>query len=125
MFHGTDVLISAWKPYIICFYVRSIRSCIIISIRGFIINFFILWWYEKVICLLIFIAQNCKNVYCKHRKTSVFQDLIAIKFHFQMNYDIHGQVTGAVAPQSSFGEQYIGGANQWYINNLEDLIICQ
>ena len=34
-------------------------------------------------------------------------------------------ITGAAAPQSSFGGQYIGGANQWYINNLEDLIKCQ
>ena len=28
-------------------------------------------------------------------------------------------ITGAAAPQ------YTGGANQWYINNLEDLIKCQ
>ena len=34
-------------------------------------------------------------------------------------------ITGAAAPQASFGEQYIGGAKQWYINNLEDLIKCQ
>ena len=34
-------------------------------------------------------------------------------------------ITGAAAPQSSFGGQYTGGANQWYINNLEDLIKCQ
>ena len=34
-------------------------------------------------------------------------------------------ITGAAAPQSSFGAQYIGGAKQWYINNLEDLIKCQ
>ena len=33
-------------------------------------------------------------------------------------------ITGAAAPQLSFGGQYIGGANQWYINNLEDLIKC-
>ena len=33
--------------------------------------------------------------------------------------------TGNAAAQKSFGSQYIGGANQWYINNLEDLIRCQ
>ncbi len=33
-------------------------------------------------------------------------------------------ITGAAAPQTSFGAQYTGGANQWYINNLEDLIKC-
>lgn len=32
---------------------------------------------------------------------------------------------GNAAAQKSFGSQYIGGANQWYINNLEDLIRCQ
>ena len=63
LFHRTDVFISAWKLYIIGFYVRSIQPCIIISIRGFIIKFFILQWYKKDIRLLIFIAQNCKNVY--------------------------------------------------------------
>lgn len=34
-------------------------------------------------------------------------------------------LTGAAAPQTSFGNQYVGGAKQWYINNLEDLIKCQ
>ena len=34
-------------------------------------------------------------------------------------------ITGAVASQTSFGAQYIGGAIQWFINNLEDLIRCQ
>ena len=34
-------------------------------------------------------------------------------------------IIGAAAPQSSFGAQYIGGANQWYISNLEDLTKCQ
>lgn len=34
-------------------------------------------------------------------------------------------LTGAAAPQTGFGNQYIGGAKQWYINNLEDLIKCQ
>ena len=34
-------------------------------------------------------------------------------------------ITGNVAVQNSFGSQYIGGAKQWYINNLEDLIKCQ
>ena len=33
-------------------------------------------------------------------------------------------ITGKTAAQKSFGSQYIGGANQWYINNLEDLIKC-
>lgn len=33
-------------------------------------------------------------------------------------------ITGDAAPQTSFGDQYIGGAKQWYINNLEDLIKC-
>ena len=55
--------------------------------------FFKLCWCEKNIFLLIFIVQNCQNVYCKHRKTSVFQDLIAIKFHFKMDYDIQRQIT--------------------------------
>lgn len=31
-------------------------------------------------------------------------------------------ITGNAAAQESFGSQYIGGAKQWYINNLEDLI---
>lgn len=34
-------------------------------------------------------------------------------------------LTGTAAPQASFGSQYTGGANQWYINSLEDLIKCQ
>lgn len=34
-------------------------------------------------------------------------------------------ITGAAAPQTEFGAQYIGGAHQWYINNLEDMIKCQ
>lgn len=33
-------------------------------------------------------------------------------------------ITGDAAAQTGFGAQYIGGANQWYINNLEDLIKC-
>lgn len=33
-------------------------------------------------------------------------------------------ITGKVAAQEEFGSQYIGGAGQWYINNLEDLIRC-
>ena len=51
-----------------------------------------LWWYVKDIFLLIFISQNCKNIYWNLRKASVFQDLIAIKFHFKMDYDIHRQL---------------------------------
>ena len=31
-------------------------------------------------------------------------------------------ITGNAAAQGSFGNQYIGGAKQWYINSLEDLI---
>lgn len=31
-------------------------------------------------------------------------------------------ITGNAAAQGSFGSQYIGGAKQWYINSLEDLI---
>ncbi len=34
-------------------------------------------------------------------------------------------IEGNAAAQNSFGSQYIGGAKQWYINNLEDLIKCQ
>ena len=34
-------------------------------------------------------------------------------------------ITGKADAQKSFGSQYIGGANQWYINNLEDLIKCR
>ena len=34
-------------------------------------------------------------------------------------------ITGKAVAQKSFGSQYIGGANQWYINNLEDLIKCR
>ena len=34
-------------------------------------------------------------------------------------------LVGNVAAQSSYGIQYIGGAKQWYINSLEDLIKCQ
>ena len=33
-------------------------------------------------------------------------------------------ITGNAAAQSAFGSQYTGGARQWYINNLEDLIKC-
>lgn len=33
-------------------------------------------------------------------------------------------ITGDAAPQTDFGDQYIGGAKQWYINSLEDLIKC-
>ncbi len=33
-------------------------------------------------------------------------------------------ITGKVALQIDFGSQYVGGAAQWYINNLEDLIKC-
>ena len=93
LFHRTDVLISACKPYIIWFCVRSIQPCIIISIRGFMLIFFMLWWYKKDIRLLIFITQNCQNVYWNLRKTSVFQDLTAIKLYFKMDYDIHRQAT--------------------------------
>ena len=31
-------------------------------------------------------------------------------------------ITGNAAGQTSFGSQYVGGAKQWYINSLEDLI---
>lgn len=55
--------------------------------------FFILLWYKKDIRLFIFVAQNCKNIYWNLRKTSVFQDLMAIKFHFKMDYDIQIQIT--------------------------------
>lgn len=34
-------------------------------------------------------------------------------------------ITGNAAAQKNFGSQYIGGANQWYISNLEELIRCQ
>ena len=80
LFHRTDVLISAWKPYIIWFYVRSIQPCIIISIRDFILVFFKLCWYEKDIFLLIFIIQNCQNVHWNHRKTSVFKIYLQLSF---------------------------------------------
>lgn len=33
-------------------------------------------------------------------------------------------ITGGAAAQTGFGTQYVGGANQWYINSLEDLIKC-
>ena len=110
LFHRTDVFISAWKPYIIWFYGRSIRPCIIISIRGFILIFSMLWWYKKDICLLIFISQNCKNIYWNLRKTSVFQDLIAIQFHFKMDYDIQRQVTN-----NSLGSHEYRQLRQWWI----------
>ena len=93
MFHRTDVSIRVWKPYIIWVYVRSTDPAFIISVRGFILNFFILWWYKKGIRLLIFIAQNFQNVYWNLRKVSAFLDLIAIKFHFKMDYDIQIQIT--------------------------------
>ena len=76
----------------------------------FYVNFLHVWWHKKDIFLLIFIAQSCKNVYCKHRKTSVFQDLIAIKFHFQMNYDIHRQVTN-----NSLGSHEYRQLREWRI----------
>ena len=110
MFHRTDVLISVWKSYIVWFYVRSIPPCIIISIRDFILVFFKLCWYGKDIFLLIFIAQNCQNVHWTHRKTSVFQDLFAIKFHFKMNYDIHRQVTN-----NSLGSHEYRQLREWRI----------
>ncbi|MFZ2539575.1 MAG: hypothetical protein WAX04_11825 [Oscillospiraceae bacterium] len=31
-------------------------------------------------------------------------------------------ITGNAAAQTSFGSQYIGGAKQWYVNSLEDII---
>lgn len=31
-------------------------------------------------------------------------------------------ITGRASAQTSFGSQYVGGAKQWYINDLEDLI---
>ena len=31
-------------------------------------------------------------------------------------------ITGSAAAQLEYGSQYIGGANQWYVNCLEDLI---
>ena len=31
-------------------------------------------------------------------------------------------IAGRAAPQLEYGSQYVGGANQWYINSLEDLI---
>ncbi len=34
-------------------------------------------------------------------------------------------IAGRVAEQTAFGSQYIGGAEQWYINDLGDLIKCQ
>ena len=34
-------------------------------------------------------------------------------------------IIGRVAAQIAFGSQYIGGAEQWYINDLGDLIKCQ
>ncbi|RKI76304.1 hypothetical protein D7V90_21250 [bacterium 1xD42-87] len=33
-------------------------------------------------------------------------------------------ITGRVAAQNVFGSHYIGGAAQWYINDLGDLIKC-
>ena len=110
LFHRTDVFISAWKLYIIGFYVRSIQPCIIISIRGFMLIFFVLWWYDKDIRLLIFIAQNYQNVYWNLRKASVFQDLIAIKFHFKMDYDIYRQATN-----NSLGSHEYRQLRQWWI----------
>ena len=32
-------------------------------------------------------------------------------------------IKGSAAPQLQMGNEYIGGANQWYINNLDDLLI--
>lgn len=34
-------------------------------------------------------------------------------------------ITGNADAQRNLGSQYVGGAKQWYINNLEDLIKCQ
>lgn len=34
-------------------------------------------------------------------------------------------ITGRAAAQTVLGNHYIGGAKQWYINDLEDLIKCQ
>ena len=31
-------------------------------------------------------------------------------------------IIGNAAAQMEYGSQYVGGANQWYINSLEDLI---
>ena len=69
-----------------------------------------MWWYVKDIFLLIFISQNCKNIYWNLRKASVFQDLIAIKFHFKMDYDIHRQVT-----DNSLGSHEYRQLRQWWI----------
>ena len=59
----------------------------------FYVNFLHVWWHKKDIFLLIFIVQNCQNVHWILKKTSVFQDLIAIQFHFKMDYDIQIQAT--------------------------------
>lgn len=32
-------------------------------------------------------------------------------------------IKGTAAPQLQMGSQYLGGANQWYINNLDDLLL--
>jgi len=34
-------------------------------------------------------------------------------------------ITGEAAAQTGIGAQYIGGAIQWYINSLEDLLKCR
>ena len=59
----------------------------------FYVNFLHVWWHKKDIFLLIFIVQNWQNVHWILKKTSVFQDLFAIKFQFKMDYDIHRQIT--------------------------------
>lgn len=59
----------------------------------FYVNFLHVWWHKKDIFLLIFIVQNCQNVHWILKKTSIFQDLMAIQLYFKMNYDIHRQVT--------------------------------
>ena len=69
-----------------------------------------LWWYKKGIRLLIFIAQNSKNVYWNLRKTSVFQDFFVIKFHFKMDYDIQRQLKN-----NSLGSHEYRQLREWRI----------
>ena len=76
----------------------------------FYVNFLHVWWHKKDIFLLIFIVQNCQNVHWILKKTSVFQDLIAIQFHFKMDYDIHRQVTN-----NSLGSHEYRQLREWRI----------
>ena len=69
-------------------------------------------------------SQGVPRVYRKQILESFNVETIKLQTAGDSTYGLRFY-GGNAAAQKSFGSQYIGGANQWYINNLEDLIRCQ